>query len=69
MRSKSTGGYIDGLKYFGSTDLEGIPFFPREPVISRLLTGSWSSGLEFRSSVEFRSSMEFRRLNNLVLPE
>ena len=36
--AKSTGGYIDGLKYF-STNLEGIPFFPREPVISRLLTG------------------------------
>ena len=41
--AKSTGGYIDGLKYF-STDLEGIPFFPHEPVISRLLTGFQKMG-------------------------
>ena len=41
--AKSTGGYIDGLKYF-STDLEGIPFFPREPIISRLLTGFQKMG-------------------------
>ncbi len=41
--AKSTGGYIDGLKYF-STDLDGVPFFPREPIISRLLTGFQKMG-------------------------
>ena len=30
--------YIDALRYF-ATDLQGIPFFPREPVIHRLLDG------------------------------
>ena len=34
----TTGNYIDALKHF-ATDLDGVPYFPREEVISRLLDG------------------------------
>ena len=38
LTKKTTDNYIDALKYF-ATDLYGIPYFPREKVILRLLDG------------------------------
>ena len=38
LAADTAGGYIDGLKHF-ATDLDGSPFFPRERIILRMLTG------------------------------
>ena len=39
----TTSNYIDALRFF-ATDLQGIPFFPHEPVIHRLMEGYQKMG-------------------------